>query len=168
MYLFLYRLALLSAQIDELNQQLVLFVGNLLDRTIARLLQDTIDVCLLELRRDLGIAESLEYRLQSGEHALHEMFDTARSAANVVLQVRAHDSPPQPWTPAHGIVGLRGTDHALLDEIQNLLVERQLQTVRDVTWDFLAKMNRLLADGCIECHRLFDGLGRSFNAPDHF
>ena len=87
------------------------------------------------------------------------MLDPTLAAAKMKEQIGSHDSPPQPWPPTHGGIGIRDIQYALLDEIDDFTIERGLQAVSDVSNDFLANMNRFLADRCVEGDRPLDGFG---------
>ena len=52
------------------------------------------------------------------------------AAAEVPLQARTHHAPAQPGPLAHGIVGVRDAQHALLNEVHDLAIERRLEPVR--------------------------------------
>src|SRR5215475_1017092 len=96
------------------------------------------------------------------------MFDSARAATKVPLQTRTHHSPAQAGTVAHGIIGIANTQHAILNEIHNLFIERRLETIANVTRKFLVQLNRLLADGGVERDRLLNRFRRRLRSPDDF
>src|SRR6185312_8328454 len=77
-----------------------------------------------------------------------------------------HDPPPQPWTPGHRVVGVRDIEHSLFDQVDDLAVERGLDTVGDVPGNLFLQMNRSLADRCVERHRVPDRLWGSLRSPD--
>src|SRR5205085_4497220 len=98
----------------------------------------------------------------------HEMFDPACAAAEVELQIGAHDSPAESRPPAHRIIGVGDTQHVLLNEIHDLFVESGLEAVRGMAGNFLAQKDGLLSDRLIKCHRLRDGGGRCLRATHDF
>ena len=53
---------------------------------------------------------------------------------------------------------LRAFLHALLDEINNLTINRSLEAVRDVADDFFADVNRLLTNRSVKRDGLLDGI----------
>src|ERR1700723_657173 len=92
---------------------------------------------------------------------LHKVMDPAGPASQMPLQARAHHTPSKPWPIARGDVCILHTDDALLDEIEDLSVERRLKPVPNMARESLAQPDRLLADRRIERHGSFDHrLGR--------
>jgi hypothetical protein len=84
------------------------------------------------------------------------------------LQAGSHHSPSKPRTIGHGNIGVRDTQHTLLNEIDDFLIERRLKTVGDMTGKCLEQMDRLLSYGSVERHGLFDGFGRGLGTPHYF
>src|ERR1700728_3319661 len=84
------------------------------------------------------------------------------------LQARAHHTPPKPRPIAHCNVCILHTDDALLDEIEDLFVERRLEPVPDMTWESLAQPDRLLADRRVERHGSFDHRLGGFRTAYYF
>src|SRR6266481_417445 len=109
----------------------------LLDGAIAGLGQHALRDLLLQLGRDLRVAERAQQRRQSREDALEEVLDPARAAGEMELQAGPHDSPTESRPPAHGGVGVGHAQDVLLDEVQDLLEQRHLEPVRDVSRDLL-------------------------------
>ena len=60
------------------------------------------------------------------------------------LKARAHHAPAEARPITNRGVGVRDAQHALLDEVKHLPIERRLQTVRDVPGKFLPQMNGFL------------------------
>src|SRR3954447_1026689 len=157
----------LAAQSKELEQNLVFVLCELLHGPRSGLLQDAFGDRLLEIGRDGWIPEGVQQRGQPGEHAFKEMLDPARPAGEVKLQIGTHDAPAESRPPTHGIVRVADTQHALLDEIQDLFVESHLEPVRNVAGDFLVEADGLLSDGFVERDRLFDRRGCGLGAAHH-
>src|SRR6266542_1836978 len=150
----------LSTEGKEAHQPLVLVLRELLDGAIAGLGQHALRDPLLQLGRDLRVAERAQQRRQSREDALEEVLDPARAAGEVELQAGPHDAPTESRPPAHGGVRVGDAQDVLLDEVQDLLEQRHLQPVRDVSGNLLLQQDGLLADGGVERHRALDVLGR--------
>src|SRR5258706_3411708 len=92
----------LGTEGKEAQQPLVLVLRELLDGAIAGLGQHALRDLLLQLGRDLRVAERAQQRRQSREDALEEVLDPARAAGEVELQAGPHDAPAEPGPPAHG------------------------------------------------------------------
>src|SRR5438445_598238 len=60
---------------------------------------------------------------------LHEVLDSARSAAEVPLQTRTHHAPTQSGPVAHGVVRILDAQHTLLNQVHDLAIERRLETI---------------------------------------
>jgi hypothetical protein len=98
----------------------------------------------------------------------HEMLDPACATAEVPLQAGAHDAPAQSRPPAHGIVGVGDTQHALLNEVHDLAVESRLESIPDVAGKLLVQQDRLLSNRRVERHGLLDGRRRGLCAAHDF
>src|SRR5262245_55216960 len=96
------------------------------------------------------------------------MFDPTGAATEVPLQTGTHDAPTKPRPPAHGIIRICDTQHALLDEVHDLPIERRLEPVCGMPGNFLPQMDGPLSDGRIKRHRLLDSVGRSLRSADNF
>ena len=123
---------------------------------------------LLQLGRDVWSAEGFHHALQWIHKVIHEVFDSAGAAAQMPLQALAHHAPAKPRSIADGGVRVLDAQHALLDEVEHLPIERRLQAVGHVPGKLLPQMNRLLADRRIERHRLLDRFRRCLGAAHHF
>src|SRR6266567_3584820 len=150
------RLARLGAEREEREHHLVLLLRELVDGALARFLEHAVDDGLLEGRRDIGHLKTLHQAGEGIHQMLHEVMDAPGASAQMPLQARAHDAPPNPRSVAHGDVGIGHAQHALLDEIEHLLVERRLEAVARVARQRLVKPDRLAADGGVERHCAFD------------
>src|SRR5580692_4413670 len=84
------------------------------------------------------------------------------------LQAGAHHSPAQPGAVADGDVCIFDAEYALLDEIENLAVERRLQAVANMAGDSFSQADRLLADRSVERYRPFDDRIGRFCSAYHF
>ena len=80
----------------------------------------------------------------------HKVMDSAGSTSQMPLQAGAHESPANSWPIRDGNVRILYTKHALLNEIKNLAVERQLKPVTYVAWESFAQPDRLLTDGRVK------------------
>src|SRR5262249_15774449 len=101
--------------------------------TISSFLQNAFGDRFLELRRDIRSAEGLDHSGQRIHQVLDEMFDPARTAAEVPLQTGPHHSPAKSRPVAHPIVRGRDAQHTLLDQVQDLSVQRSLKPVPYMT-----------------------------------
>ena len=98
---------------------------------------------------------------------VHEVFDSASAAAQMPLQALTHHAPAKPRSIADGRISVLDAQHALLDEVEHLAIERRLQAVRDMAGKLLLQVNRLLADRRVERHRRLDRFGRGLRSADH-
>src|SRR5258708_33238708 len=156
------------SQLEKSDDHFVFALSELLDRPTARFAHDAVDDGLLQLGRDVWSAKGLHHALQRIHQMLHEMLDPAGAAAQMPLQVLAHYSPANSGAIANGGINVLDTQHILLDQIQDLSIESRLQPVRYVPRKLLFQMNGLLADRCVETHRLLDRFGRCLGAAYHF
>src|SRR3984957_6917620 len=158
----------LRATAEESRHNLVLLCSKLLDRAIARYLQDGVGDGLLQLRRNVRGAESLHPGLHRTHDVFHKMVNPARPSAEVPLEAWSHHAPSRPRPVAHCHVGVGDTEYALLNEVEDFLVERRLQPVGDMTGERLKQTNRLFPNRGIKRHGLLDRLGRRFGSAHHF
>src|SRR3984957_7848032 len=158
----------LRATAEELRYDLVLLCSKLLDRAIARDLQDGVGNGLLQLRRNVRRAESLHPGLHRTHDVFHKMGNPARPSAEVPLEAWSHHAPSRPRSVAHRHVGIGDAQYALLNEVEHLLVERRLQPVGDMSGKRLEQTNWLFPNGRIKRHGLLDRLGRRFGSAHHF
>src|SRR5215475_3463396 len=160
--------SVLRAKLKKSEQYLVLLLSKLVYRAICGLLQHSVDDRLLEFISDFRGAEDFNHGGQRVHQVFHEVFDPASATTQAPLQAWAHHSPPQSRPITHGIVRVRDTQHPLLNEIHDLFIEGRLESVRDVAGKLLPKMDGLLSDRRIKCHRLLDRFGRCFSPTDDF
>ena len=80
-----------------------------------------------------GFPQDFPHATHRVHEVFHEMFDPACATAKVPLQTGTHYSPPQSRPIAHRIIGLRDTQHALLDEVQRPL-DREPPGAGFATW----------------------------------
>src|SRR5258707_2960156 len=120
----------LGTESKEAHQPLVLVLRELLDGAIAGLGQHALRDLLLQLGRDLRVAERAQQRRQLRADALAEVLDPAGAAGEMELQAGPHDAPAESRPPAHGGVRVGDAQDVLLDEVQDLLEQRHLQAVR--------------------------------------
>src|SRR4030095_6706041 len=70
-------LSALRTQLQQTDQPIVLFLGELLDRTPAGLLQDSLRDGSLEIGRDFRISQGFHHAGQRVHEVFHEMFNPA-------------------------------------------------------------------------------------------
>src|ERR1700677_3094956 len=158
----------LRATAEEPRHNLVLLCSKLLDRAIARYLQDGVGDGLLQLRRNVRGAESLHPGLHRTHDVFHKMVNPALPSAEVPLEAWSHHAPSRPRPVAHCHVGVGDAQYALLNEVEHLLVERCLQPVGDMTRKRLEETNWLFPNRRIKRHCPLDRLGRRFGSAHHF
>src|SRR5277367_3479172 len=158
----------LRAATKEPRHDLVLLCSKLLDRAIARHLQHAVGYGLLQLRRNVRGAESLHPGLHRAHDMFHKMVNPARPSAEMPLEAWSHHAPSRPRPVAHCHVGVGDAQYALLNEVEDFLVERRLQPVGDMTGKRLEQTNRLFPNRRIKRHGLLDRLGRRFGSAYHF
>src|SRR5258708_11719424 len=73
------------------------------------------------------------------------MLNPAVAAPEMREQIRAHHCPTQARPPAHSGVGIGDVHHTLLNEVDNLPINRCLQAVRDMSVDFFLDGNRVFS-----------------------
>src|SRR4051794_17891661 len=81
-------------------------------------------------------------------------------------QIRSHHTPAQAWPPAHGGICVGHVEHALTDEVDDLAIQRSLQTIGDMADHFFTDMDRFLADGSVKRDRLLHCLCRGLFSSD--
>ena len=155
------------AEPEQADEHLVFVVRELIDGAAGGFAQDAVDDGLLQLGRDVWRAEGFHHPGQWIHEVIHEVFDSAIAATQMPLQALTHHAPAKPRSVAHGSISVLDAQHALLDEVEHLAIERRLQAVRDMAGKLLLQVNRLLADRRIERHRRLDRFGRasSFRRP---
>src|SRR5262245_5737447 len=158
----------LRAHTKQFDDDLVLFVRQLLYRTAGSLVQDTVGKRSLQLRRDRRRAERLEQLDQRRQQVFDEMLDAALAASEMPLKALPHYAPPWAGAVAHRCIGVLDAQHALLNQIEHFAIERGLKAIRHVPGQFFVETNRPLADRCVERHRPQDRVGRRFRAADDF
>src|SRR5580658_3395770 len=131
-------LGILGAKLEKSDQHLVFFLRELLHGAISRLLKHAVDDGLLEFGGNIGIPQALHQAVERVHEVLHEVLDPALATANMPKQARAHHSPPEAGSVTHGDVGVRHTQDSLLDEINDLPIERGLKAIRNMAWEGLA------------------------------
>src|SRR6266436_3643467 len=95
------------------------------------------------------VAESLQEKPPARDRArevVHEVAYSIWPAAEMKQQVGSHNAPAKSRSPANRSVRIRNVEHALLNQVNDFTVESRLEPVGDVAYNFLAQMNRLLAD----------------------
>jgi len=78
----------------------------------------------------------------------------------------AHDAPAQARAPGEGGVDVGGAHNALGNEVVNLARQRGLQTIGDVTRQFLVDAHRALPDRRIKFGCTPNRFFRSFGSAD--
>src|SRR3954471_5318466 len=81
-------------------------------------------------------------------------------------QIRSHDTPSQAGTPTDGGICVGDVEHALTDEVDDLAIQRSLQTIGHMADHFFADMDRFLADGSVKRDRLLHRLCRGLFSSD--
>src|SRR6267378_5567073 len=99
---------------------------------------------------------------------IHEMFDAAGATAEMPLQTRPHHSPAWSRSITNSNVRVLDAQDIVLNQIHDLLVERGLQSVSDVTGKFLFQMDRFLPNRGVKRDRLLNRFRRSLRAADNF
>ncbi len=97
---------------------------------------------------------------------VHEVTDAPCASTEMPLQARPHRAPAKPRPVGDRNVGISHAQHALLNEIENFLVERRLQSIRRVPRNAFVKPYRLLAHRRVERHRALDRRFRRFGAAN--
>src|SRR5258707_448297 len=115
------------AQGKKPYQHLVFFLSKLIHRPASSLLQHSIDDSLLEFASNIRVPKGFHQTGQRVHEMLHVMTDPTCAAADMPLQAGSHDAPPKPRTIGHGNIGVRDTQHTLLNEIDDFPIERRLQ-----------------------------------------
>src|SRR5271169_5531491 len=158
----------LRATAEEPRHNLVFLCRKLLDRAIARHLQDGVGDGLLQLRRNVRGAESLHPGLHRTHDVFHKMVNPARPSAEMPLEAWSHHAPSRPRPVAHCHVGVGDAQYALLNKVKHLFVERRLQPVCDVTGKRLEQTNWLFPNRRIKRHGPLDRFGRRLGSAYHF
>src|SRR5260221_4342204 len=96
------------------------------------------------------------------------LFHLARTTGEMEQKIWTHHPPTESRSPAHGRVRVSDIQYALLDEVNDLTVQRSLKAVGDVADDFFADMNRFLANRFVKGERTLDSFRRCFFARDYF
>src|SRR5580704_10240703 len=96
------------------------------------------------------------------------MMNSARTTGEMEQHISTHHSPTQSGSPAHGSVRIGDIQYTLLDEIDDLTVQRRLKAVGDVADDLFADMNRFLANRFVERDGTLDSFRRRFFACHYF
>ena len=104
-------------------------------------------------------------RHRAGE-LLEEVFDAARTAAEMVEHHVAHHAPAQARAPAQGGVDVGCAHHTLGDEVVNLARQCGLQAVSDVAGHLLVDAHRLLSDRRVKFRRTPDRRFRGLRPAD--
>src|SRR6185436_2398175 len=100
---------------------------------VAGFVQHAVDDRLLDLRTEFReLAEVFPPRGERTGQVLHEMPDSPLTASEVEQEIGSHDAPTQPWSPADRGIRIGDIQHALLDEMNDLPIERGLETIGDV------------------------------------
>src|SRR3984893_3374826 len=121
------------AQIYKPQQRFVLFLSQLLQRTIAGLLHYPLGDGLLQFSRNLGITESLHQARQRAHQVIHEVLNPAFPTADVPQQAWTHHSPTKSRPPTHGVICIGNTQNTLFNQIHNLSIQSSLQSVSDMS-----------------------------------
>src|SRR6185295_1272641 len=127
------------------HDQFVFFLREFVHRTIRRLPGDSVNDGLLELRSYLGIPKGFHHASQGVHEVFHEVVDATGATTHMPLQALAHHAPAKSRSIANGCVSFLDTQHALLDEVEHLAVERRLQPVGDVPGKLFPYMDGFLA-----------------------
>jgi len=64
------------------------------------------------------VYRGLHHPLEGAHEVFHKNVDPARPSAEVPLKARSHYSPSRPGPIAHGDIGVRDAQYALLNEIK--------------------------------------------------
>src|SRR5215471_14973059 len=96
------------------------------------------------------------------------MVNSVLPSTEVPLEARSHHAPSRPRPEANCGIRVLDAQHALLNEVEDFLVERRLQPVRDMARKRLEQANRLFPDRRIKCDGLFNRLERRPRSADHF
>src|ERR1043165_2983924 len=98
----------------------------------------------------------------------HEMVDSTWTSAEMPLQTRTHHSPAKSWAITHGVVGVADIQHAVLNQIHDLFIEGCLETIANVTRQFLVELDRLLSDRGVKRDCSFNCFGRRLRSANDF
>ena len=101
-------------------------------------------------------------------HPDTERIDAACATGKMPLQTRPHHSPTKSRSVADGNVRILDTQNILLNQIHDLAVKRRLQSVTDMTRQFLFQIDRFLPDRRVKRECLFDCIRRCLCPADYF
>src|SRR5882672_2958567 len=163
------RLFTLCAGSKQFQQHGVAFTIEFVNGPVGCLFLHAVDDCLLSLRTEFGDrAEIFPPRGYGPGEVLHEMVNSARTTGEMEQKIWPHHSPTEPRSPAHGRIRIGDIQYALLDEVNDLTVQRCLKAVSDVPDDLFADMNRFLANRFVKGERTLDSFRRCLFARYHF
>src|SRR5712691_12471193 len=114
------RLGDLVAQLDQAEQNFVALRLQLLDGARSGLGMDAVNELLLHFRSQHRRAEGLPPGRHRAGELLEEVFDAARTAAEMVEHQAAHNAPAQARPPGESRVDIGGAHDALRNEVIDL------------------------------------------------
>src|SRR5579859_3874676 len=139
--------ALFIPQLEQAQQHLISLMFKLFNAAVARLPQCSFDNRLLYGRREFGDrSQVLPPTCDRTREVVHEVAYSIRPAAEMKQEIGSHNTPAKSWSPGNRGVRILNVEHALLNQVNHFTVESCLQPVGHVAYDFLAQMDRLLAD----------------------
>src|ERR1700746_73728 len=131
----------------QFQQHAVAFTFEFLDRAAIGLLGRTFDDGLLNLWAELRDRPKIFPPCgQWPGELLHEMLNSAWTAAEMEQKIWTHQAPAQSGSPAHCNIRIGDIQYTLLDEIDDLTVKRRLEAVGHVADNLFSNMDWLLAD----------------------
>src|SRR5689334_18024033 len=163
------RLFTFCAGSEQFQKHGVAFTVEFVNRAIGCLFLHSVDDRLLYLRTEFGDrSEVFPPRRDGPGEVLHEVVNSARATAEMKEEIRTHYSPTQSGSPANGRVRVGDIQYALLDEVNDLTVQRRLQAVGHVPDNLFADVNRFLANRLVKGDCTSDRFRRCFFARDYF
>src|ERR1700730_4796712 len=158
----------LGSEPQKTRKQFIALPSQMLQRAVGDLLQHSVDDRLLQLRGELRSTEVLPACTDGSRQMLHEMLNPTRAPPEVKKKIRSHDSPAQYEAPAHCSSTAPPLHHILLDQGGNFTIQSGLQSIGNVSHDFLANVDWLPADRGIERHRLLNDFRGGPRSGHHF
>src|ERR1700690_431461 len=163
------RLFTLCAGSKQFQQHGVAFTVEFVNRAVGCLFLHAVDDRLLNLGTEFGDRPKVfpPCGYWPGE-VLHEVVNSAGTTAQMEQEIWTHHSPTQSRSPTHGSVRVGDIQYTLLDEVNDLTVQRCLKAVGYVADDLFADMNRFLANRFVERDRTLNSFRRRFFACHYF
>src|SRR5882724_3515834 len=163
------RLFTLCAGSKQFQQHGVAFMLEFFNRAVGCFFLHAVDDRLLSLGTEFGDRpEVFPPRGYRPGEVLHEVMNSARTTGEMEQKIWTHHSPTESWSPAHGRVRIGDIQYTLLDEVNDLTVQRGLKAVGHVADDLFADMNRFLADRFVKGDCTLDSFRRCFFTRDYF